>query len=266
MLGEEETSWGLSHKGLLWHAGRHKTYIKPFRWSKPRFLLFFWSRLLLRDGWPEKLTGLFQRKRGNNDRDLFRRNIWQPDFLQRWAQPRGCLHWLARGSFYHLTNWNNTFSVYFDAVFNKLTIVNVRIVKISILGDGAVVPDRVQHRRQDRDGLGSPQEGLPLTAGVWAPSILVLSLALLLLLDLFCQNHEFSSGSLPRHRALPTHPRGADWSAEAASEDQALHLRGPRKLSGGKSLALVRPWSIQPAFQEDVALSVNNHNLGLSHW
>jgi len=31
MLGEEETSWGLSHKGLLWHAGRHKTYIKPFR-------------------------------------------------------------------------------------------------------------------------------------------------------------------------------------------------------------------------------------------
>ena len=41
MLGEEETSWGLSHKGLLWHAGRHKTYIKPFRWSEPRFLLFF---------------------------------------------------------------------------------------------------------------------------------------------------------------------------------------------------------------------------------
>ena len=37
MLGEEETSWGLSHKGLLWHAGRHKTYIKPFRWSEPRF-------------------------------------------------------------------------------------------------------------------------------------------------------------------------------------------------------------------------------------
>ena len=31
MLGEEETSWGLSHKGLLWHAGHSKTYIKPFR-------------------------------------------------------------------------------------------------------------------------------------------------------------------------------------------------------------------------------------------
>ena len=74
--------------------------------------------------------------------------------------------------------------MYFDAVFNKLTIVNVRIVKISILGDGAVVPDRVQHRRQDRDGLGSPQEGLPLTAGV-SPSILVFSLALLLVLIFF---------------------------------------------------------------------------------
>ena len=31
MLGEEEASWGLSHKGLLWHAGHSKTYIKPFR-------------------------------------------------------------------------------------------------------------------------------------------------------------------------------------------------------------------------------------------
>jgi len=31
MLGEDDHSWGLSHKGLLWHAGRHKLYIKPFR-------------------------------------------------------------------------------------------------------------------------------------------------------------------------------------------------------------------------------------------
>lgn len=31
MLGEDEHSWGLSHKGLLWHGGRHKQYIKPFR-------------------------------------------------------------------------------------------------------------------------------------------------------------------------------------------------------------------------------------------
>ena len=28
MLGEDEHSWGLSHKGLLWHGARHKTYIK----------------------------------------------------------------------------------------------------------------------------------------------------------------------------------------------------------------------------------------------
>ena len=38
-------------------------------------------------------------------------------------------------------------SVYLVAVFNKLTITNIRIVKISTLGDRAVVPDRVQHRR-----------------------------------------------------------------------------------------------------------------------
>lgn len=31
MLGEDEHSWGLSHKGLLWHGGQNKQYIKPFR-------------------------------------------------------------------------------------------------------------------------------------------------------------------------------------------------------------------------------------------
>jgi SPRY domain-containing SOCS box protein 3 len=31
MLGEDEASWGLSHKGLLWHGGRHKQYIKCFK-------------------------------------------------------------------------------------------------------------------------------------------------------------------------------------------------------------------------------------------
>ena len=30
MLGEDDHSWGLSHKGILWHAGRHKQYINPF--------------------------------------------------------------------------------------------------------------------------------------------------------------------------------------------------------------------------------------------
>ena len=31
MLGEEDTSWGLSHKGLLWHGGKHRQYVKCFR-------------------------------------------------------------------------------------------------------------------------------------------------------------------------------------------------------------------------------------------
>ncbi|KAK7792549.1 hypothetical protein R5R35_008652 [Gryllus longicercus] len=31
LLGEDEHSWGLSHKGLLWHAGRWTHYTKPFR-------------------------------------------------------------------------------------------------------------------------------------------------------------------------------------------------------------------------------------------
>ena len=30
MLGEDDNSWGLSHKGLLWHGGRSKQYVKPF--------------------------------------------------------------------------------------------------------------------------------------------------------------------------------------------------------------------------------------------
>ena len=31
MLGEDDNSWGLSHKGLLWHGGRYRQYIMPFR-------------------------------------------------------------------------------------------------------------------------------------------------------------------------------------------------------------------------------------------
>ena len=31
MLGEDGNSWGLSHKGKLWNATKHKTYIKPFK-------------------------------------------------------------------------------------------------------------------------------------------------------------------------------------------------------------------------------------------
>lgn len=31
LLGEDNNSWGLSHKGLLWHRGRWYHYMKPFR-------------------------------------------------------------------------------------------------------------------------------------------------------------------------------------------------------------------------------------------
>ncbi|XP_064626035.1 SPRY domain-containing SOCS box protein 3-like [Lineus longissimus] len=31
MLGEDGHSWGLSHKGLLWHNGKWRQYTKPFR-------------------------------------------------------------------------------------------------------------------------------------------------------------------------------------------------------------------------------------------
>lgn len=31
MLGEDTHSWGLSHKGFLWHEAKYKMYTKPFR-------------------------------------------------------------------------------------------------------------------------------------------------------------------------------------------------------------------------------------------
>lgn len=31
LIGEDVNSWGLSHKGLLWHAGSRTNYTKPFR-------------------------------------------------------------------------------------------------------------------------------------------------------------------------------------------------------------------------------------------
>lgn len=34
LLGEDEHSWGLSHKGLLWHGGKWFYYTKPFRENK----------------------------------------------------------------------------------------------------------------------------------------------------------------------------------------------------------------------------------------
>ena len=31
MLGEDEQSWGLSHKGFLWSKGINRQYTQPFR-------------------------------------------------------------------------------------------------------------------------------------------------------------------------------------------------------------------------------------------
>lgn len=46
MLGEDAQSWGLSHKGLLWHAGKWRHYTKPFRENEATTigLLFDWNQ------------------------------------------------------------------------------------------------------------------------------------------------------------------------------------------------------------------------------
>lgn len=31
MLGEDDQSWGLSHKGYIWNKGTHRQYTQPFR-------------------------------------------------------------------------------------------------------------------------------------------------------------------------------------------------------------------------------------------
>lgn len=35
LLGEDDSSWGLSHKGLLWHGGRWRHYCRAFRENEP---------------------------------------------------------------------------------------------------------------------------------------------------------------------------------------------------------------------------------------
>lgn len=35
LIGEDENSWGLSHKGLLWHDGKHRKFCRPFREHLP---------------------------------------------------------------------------------------------------------------------------------------------------------------------------------------------------------------------------------------
>ncbi|XP_046361586.1 SPRY domain-containing SOCS box protein 3-like [Haliotis cracherodii] len=45
MLGEDEHSWGLSHKGLLWHNGKWRRYCSPFQENESTIvgMLFDWS-------------------------------------------------------------------------------------------------------------------------------------------------------------------------------------------------------------------------------
>ena len=61
MLGEDSRSWGLSHKGFLWHAGKQRQYTKPFRYR-----ISLWLPCLN----AVKLTKLFQGERGHDNRDL----------------------------------------------------------------------------------------------------------------------------------------------------------------------------------------------------
>ena len=44
LLGEDAHSWGLSHKGLLWHNGRWQQFAPPFRENQPTTIgmLFEW--------------------------------------------------------------------------------------------------------------------------------------------------------------------------------------------------------------------------------
>ena len=46
LLGEDDQSWGLSHKGLLWHDGKWRQYTKPFRENEATIigLLFDWNQ------------------------------------------------------------------------------------------------------------------------------------------------------------------------------------------------------------------------------
>ena len=42
LIGEDENSWGLSHKGLLWHNGRWRNFTRPFPENVPcRLGLYF---------------------------------------------------------------------------------------------------------------------------------------------------------------------------------------------------------------------------------
>lgn len=46
MLGEDNQSWGLSHKGVLWHNGKSRQYTRPFRENEATTIgmLFDWNK------------------------------------------------------------------------------------------------------------------------------------------------------------------------------------------------------------------------------
>ena len=46
LIGEDSNSWGLSHKGLLWHDGKWRQYTQPFRENKATSIgvLFDWDQ------------------------------------------------------------------------------------------------------------------------------------------------------------------------------------------------------------------------------
>ena len=57
MIGEDDQSWGISHKGIAWHHGKSRYYTKPFRENEATTvgMLFEWDKGTLsyfKDGEP----------------------------------------------------------------------------------------------------------------------------------------------------------------------------------------------------------------------
>lgn len=44
LLGEDNQGWGLSHKGLLWHAGKWAPFTKPFPENQPTTIGEIWKK------------------------------------------------------------------------------------------------------------------------------------------------------------------------------------------------------------------------------
>lgn len=46
LMGRDEYSWGLSHKGLLWHAGQHRPYTEAFKEFTPTTIGLYYDSIL----------------------------------------------------------------------------------------------------------------------------------------------------------------------------------------------------------------------------